>query len=99
VFEVAAVSLLGVADYRDRRAVLESAVAAFNQARSADPAATVAKMLAAHRQLAQALQADTGQSAAMLSDVHSFIEAAEALKNAIEAAPTTPVKRPSPAHK
>jgi hypothetical protein len=99
VFEVAEVSQLDVADYRDRRVMLESAVAAFKQARSADPAATVAKMLSAHRQLAQALQADTGQAAAMLSDVHSFIEAAEALKNAIEAAPTTPVKRPSPAHR
>ncbi len=98
-FEVAAVSLLSMTDYRDRRAVLEAAVATFNQARAADPAATVAKMLTAHRQLAQALRGDTGQAAAVQSEVQSFIAAAENLKDAIGTAPTTPVKRPSSAHK
>jgi hypothetical protein len=100
-----AVSKLSPPDYQSKRTALEARIAAFNQARAADPAATVATLVDAHHQLAQALLANVGQGAAVLARVQAFVIAAETLKTAIgapaiatakataPAAPTTPASR------
>lgn len=82
--EAATVGNLSEADYRSKRATLESEVAVFNLARAADPAATVTAMVNAHHRLAAALQGDTGKG--VITAVTTFVTAAGQLKAAIRAA-------------
>ncbi len=94
--EVPAVARLSVADYQSKLAVLQARVAAFNQARTADPTATIDAMVNAHHQLALALHANTGQGAAVLRSVQAFVSAAETLKVAIGVPAAAPARSPTP---
>ena len=87
-FKSAAISKLSVSDYQSKLAALEAKVAAYNQARAVDPAATVTTMVNAHHQLAVALDANTGQAMAVLTSVQTFAAAAAQLKTAVTAAST-----------
>ncbi|HVC63296.1 MAG TPA: hypothetical protein VND19_23400 [Acetobacteraceae bacterium] len=89
--EAATVGRLSAAAYQSKRAAVAAEVAAFNQARAADPAATVTAMVVAHRQLAAALRDNAGQGLAVLTTVRNFIAAAAQLKTAIGAAAKAPV--------
>jgi hypothetical protein len=80
-----AVGTLSVDDYQGKRAALDVEIAAFNQVRAADPAATVGALVTAHHQLALALQANIGQATAVATGVQTFIAAAEKLRTAIGA--------------
>jgi hypothetical protein len=91
--EIASVAKLSQGDYQSKLATLESKVTAFNEARAADPAATVTMMVNAHRQLAQALQDNTGQGMAVLTTVQGFATAAGQLKTAIDAASDATVRK------
>lgn len=84
-FAPAAVGRLDVGDYQSGRVTLETEVAAFDQARAADPAASVTAMIEAHHQLALALQANAGQGTAVASAVATFELAAEKLEVAVAA--------------
>jgi hypothetical protein len=93
--EAATVGQLSEADYQSKRAALEYEVTAFNQARAADPAATVAAMVNAHHRLATALQDDTGKG--VITAVQTFSVAAGQLKAAITAASAATTKAPAAA--
>lgn len=80
------VGQLSESDYRSKLAALQAQVAAYNLARTADPATTVAAMVAAHHQLSQALQADAGQAMAVLTAAESFATAASQLQTAVATA-------------
>ena len=97
--EVPAVGKLSVADYQSKLAAVQAGIAAFNQARAADPAATVTAMVNAHHQLTLALQANAGQGMAVLTGVQTFATAAETLKTAIGAAAGVMAKAPDAARK
>ncbi len=92
--EVAAVGKLSTAGYRSKLAVLQARIAAFNQARTADPAATTFAMVNAHHQLTLALQANPGPGTAALTGVQRFVGAAESLKTAVGAAAGAAAKAP-----
>ncbi len=98
-FEVPAVSKLSVTDYQIRRAKLEASIAAFNQARFADPAAAITAMVNAHRQLTLALRGNAGQATAALTGVQGFVAAAEKLRAALAAPVSATAKTPEPAGK
>lgn len=85
-FEVGAVNTLSVPGYRSKLAALEVEIAAFNQVRATDPAATVSAIVAAHHKLALALRANTGPEKAVAIGVQTSIAAAEKLPTAIGAA-------------
>ncbi len=93
--ETPAVSMLSTGDYQGKLDTLESRIAAFNQARAADPAATVAAMVSAHHDLAQALQAGSGQGIAVLTSMQTFVATAEQLKAATVVAAGTAAKAPA----
>ena len=82
----ASVSKLSPGDYQSKLATLQSKVTAFNQARAADPTATITAMVNAHHQLALALQNDTGQGTPVLTAVESFATAAAQLETAVTTA-------------
>jgi len=84
-FEVSAVGRLGLGDYQSRLAVLWDRIAAFNQARAADPAAVVTGMMNAHHQLALALQGNAGPATTVQTGVQAFVAAAEKLTAAMPA--------------
>jgi hypothetical protein len=95
--EVAAASKLSPADYQSKLAALQVRIAAFNQARAADPTGTVAAMVSAHHQLAAALEANSGQQMAVLAAVQTFVTAAGQFKTAVvaadKAAPASPARK------
>ncbi len=97
--EIASVSKLSQGDYQSKLAALESKVAAFNQARAADPTATVMAMVNAHHQLALALQDNAGQGMAVLTTVQNFVTTAGQLKTAINTASDAATKAPATAKK
>jgi len=84
--EVASVGRLSVADYQSRRRLLQTRIAAFNEARTADPDATVAAMVKAHHLLALALQAGDAPLVAPLTSVQAFVAAAGSLQAALTTA-------------
>lgn len=81
-----AIGKLAPAEYQAQLAGLQAKVTAFNQARSADPVATVAAMVTAHQQLADALKNGKGQVLAVLAAAQGFATAAGQLKAAVDAA-------------
>jgi hypothetical protein len=95
--EITSVGKLSESNYQTRLAGLEAKISAFNQARAADPTATVTAMVNAHHQLALALQANTGQGAAVLNSMQNFAALAEKLNAAAQAASSTTAKQPAAA--
>jgi hypothetical protein len=84
--EAASVGRLSVADYQSRRRLLQTRIAAFNEARAADPDATVAALVKAHHLLALTLQAGNAPVVAPLTSVQAFVAAAGSLQAALRTA-------------
>ncbi len=80
-FETGAANKLNQPEYQAHLAALQSNVTAFNQARASDPSATVSAMIEAHKQLAAALENDTGQTQAVLTATVNFATAAGQIKD------------------
>lgn len=83
-FESGDAGKLTQSGYQNQLAALQSKVAAFNQARLSNPSATISSMIEAHKQLATALQNNTGQSQAIATAVLNFATAAGQLKTAVD---------------
>src|SRR5579859_3743788 len=86
------VGKLSESDYQTKLATLEAQVAAFNLARTADPATTITAMVNTHHELSQALQADTGQATAVLTEAENFATAAGQLQTAVTMASAATTK-------
>ena len=93
--EIPTVGKLGAAEYEAKLAALQTEIAVFNRVRGGDPAAAVAGMVNAHRELALALRSDAGQQAAVETAVQTFVDAAEKLRVADGTVPKTLAKAPA----
>jgi hypothetical protein len=91
-FEMTTVGTLGQSDYQTKLVDLDTKIAAFNLARSANPTTTVTAMVESHHQLSQALQTDAGQTTAVLTSAQTFAAAAQQLQTAITAAAAATTK-------
>ncbi|OIQ82493.1 hypothetical protein GALL_357150 [mine drainage metagenome] len=88
-FQAETVDKLNESDYQTKLVALQTKVAAFNQARAADPKAIAKAMVNAHHQLAVALQNKSEQILPVLTAVADFSSAAGQMKTAIDASVST----------
>lgn len=93
--EVPSVNRLAIADYQAKLSMLEARVAAYTQARAADPTATAKALVAAHHRLAQALMSNTGQDQAVIGAIRAFAVSAGKLKTSFESATAAPSRAPA----
>jgi hypothetical protein len=92
-FAPAAVRKLSPGEYQSKRTALDAEVTAFNQARAADPAATVTTMISAHRDLMRALQDGGRQATGVATATETFAASAEKLEIAVVAGSRATAKK------